>query len=71
MKVEDEKIYINKLLNVHCGLNNLKTKVDDLDVGKLKALPVGLKKLRDMVSEKIVKRVLHSKLSTKKINLEN
>lgn len=32
--MEDEKIHINKLLNFHSGLNNLKTEVDVLDVGK-------------------------------------
>ena len=35
---------INKLITVPTSLNNLKTKVDDLDVGKLKTVPVDLKK---------------------------
>ena len=39
---------INKLINVPTSLNNSKTKVDDLDVGKLKTLPVDLKKLSDV-----------------------
>ena len=36
LKAEVEKIDITKLSNVPTSLNNLKTKVDDLDVGKLK-----------------------------------
>ena len=36
LKAEIEKIDITKLSNVPTSLNNLKTKVDDLDVGKLK-----------------------------------
>ena len=36
---------INKLVNVQTGLNNLKTKVDDLDVDDLKAVLVTLKKV--------------------------
>ena len=38
-----DKLGINKLVNVPTGLNNLETKVDDLDVGKLKTVPVDLK----------------------------
>ena len=38
-----DKLGINKLVNVLTGLNNLETKVDDLDVGKLKTVPLDLK----------------------------
>ena len=38
LKVEVDKLDINKLTNVPTTLNNLKTKVDDLDVGKLKTV---------------------------------
>ena len=31
-------------MDVSTSLNNVKTKVDDLDVGKLKTVPVDLKK---------------------------
>ena len=31
-------------MNVSTSLNNVKTKADDLDVGKLKTVPVDLKK---------------------------
>ena len=36
-------------------LNNLKTKVDDLNVDKLKTVPVDLKKLSDIVSKEVLK----------------
>ena len=45
MEAEVDKLDINKLINVPTGLNNLKTKVDDLDVGILKTVPVDLKKI--------------------------
>ena len=40
LKVEIDKLDINKLVNVTTSLNNLKKKVDNLDVGKLKTVPV-------------------------------
>ena len=52
--VEDDKLDISKLLNVPPGSNNIKTKKDDLDVGKLKTVPLHLKKLSDAVSKEIV-----------------
>ena len=36
LKAQVDKLGINKLTNVPTSLNNLKTKVDDLDVGKLR-----------------------------------
>ena len=42
---------IGKLGKVSSDLNSLKRKVDDLDVDKLKTVPVGLKKLNDMVGK--------------------
>ena len=36
LKAEIDKLDINKFVNVPTSLNNLKTKVDDLVVGKLK-----------------------------------
>ena len=44
LKAEVKKLNIGKLVNVSAGLNNLKTKVDDLDVDELKTVPVKLKK---------------------------
>ena len=46
-------------------MDNLKTKVDDLDVGKLKIVPVDLKKLSDVVDNKVVKRTKLNTLKTK------
>ena len=46
-------------------MNNLKTKVEDLDVDKLKTVSVNLKKLSDTVSKNVVK-----KTKCKKINLK-
>ena len=43
-----EKLNITTFINVPTSLNNLKTKVDDLDVGKLKTVPLDLKVLSDM-----------------------
>ena len=36
-------------------MNNLKTKEDDLDVGKLKTIPVDLKKMSDLLDNEVVK----------------
>ena len=43
LKSEVRKLGICKLTNVSTSLNSLKTKVDDLDVGKLNTVPVDLK----------------------------
>ena len=43
LKAYVDKLDINKT-NVPTSLNNLKIKVDDLDVGKLKTVPVDWKK---------------------------
>ena len=51
-------------------MNNFK-KVNDLDVGTLKTLPVDLKKLSDIVSKEVVKKTVYDKLNTKVNNLEN
>ena len=55
MKAEVDKLDINKLVIVPTSLNNLKTKVLDLDVGKLKTFPVDLKIISDVVDNKVVK----------------
>ena len=51
-------------------MNNLKTKVDDLDVGKLKTVPVDLKKLSDEVDNEVVKNTKFNTLKTKVDGLE-
>ena len=50
MKDNVGKLDINKLVNLPMSSNNLKTKLDDLDVGKLKTVPVDLKKISDVKS---------------------
>ena len=49
-------------------MNNLKTKVGDLDVGKLKTVPLDLKKLSDVVDNEFLK---NTKLNTLKIKVNN
>ena len=44
------------MVNVLTSLNNLKTKVDDLDVGKLKTIHTDLKKLSNVVDNQVVKK---------------
>ena len=52
-------------------MNNLKTKVDGSDFGKLKTVDVGLKKLRDLVDNEVVKNTKFDTLRTKVNNLKN
>ena len=54
--------------NVPTSLNNLKTNVDGLHVGKLKT--VDLKKLSDAVDEKVVKKTAYNILNIKVNTLE-
>ena len=54
-KAKVDKQYMNKLTNVPTRLNNLKTKVDDFDVGKLKTVLVDMRKLRNVVESEVVK----------------
>ena len=62
------KLDINELVNVPTSLNDLKLKVDDLDVGKLKYVHVGLKKSSNVVANEVVKNrkfiTLKKKLKT-------
>ena len=58
------------MVNTLSGLNNLRTKVDDLVVNKLKTVSVVLKKLSDAVGKQIVKNAKFNKLNTKVCNLE-
>ena len=71
LKAEGDKLNLNKLNYVPTSWNNLKTKVDDLDVAKFKNIPIDIKKLNDVVDNKVVK---NTKFNTRKIkifNLEN
>ena len=60
LKTEVDKLDINKLINVPTSLNNLKTKVDDLDVGKWKFL----------IDSEVLKNPKFNTLKTKVNNLE-
>ena len=51
-------------------MKNLKTKVDDLDVGKLKTVPVDSKKLSDIVDNEVVKNIKFNTLKGKVNDLE-
>ena len=57
------------MLKVSTGLNNLKTKVDALDVGKMKTVPKDLKKISNIVDKKVVKNTKFNTLNTKVNNL--
>ena len=51
-------------------MNNLKTKVQDLDVGKLKYVPVDWEKISDVVDNEVVKDTKFNTLMTTVNNLE-
>ena len=51
-------------------MNNLKTKVDDLDFGIFKTVSVNVKKLSDVVGNEVVKNTKFNILKTKVNNLE-
>ena len=62
-KIEVDKLDINRLVNAPTTLNNLKTKVSNVDVGKLKMLPLDLKKL-NVVDKEVVKNTKFHTLKT-------
>ena len=64
MKAEVDKLDKNRVVNVPTSLNNLKTKVDDLDVGNRKTVPIDLK-LIDAVDNDAVKNKKFNTLKTK------
>ena len=55
MKTKADKLDIKKLTNVPISLNNLKTKLGDLDVAKLKTVAADLKTISDVVDYELVK----------------
>ena len=56
MKIQVDKLKLNKLGNVQTGVNNPETKTDDLDVCKSKTVPVRFTKLSDVLSKKVAKK---------------
>ena len=71
LKSEVDKLDINKLVNFPTSLNNLKTKVYDLDAAKLKTISLDLQKLSDAVDNEVIKNTKFNTLKTKGNNLEN
>ena len=65
MKTDVHKPDINKLVSVPTNWNNLKSNVDDLDVGKLKTAPADLKKLNDVVNKEVVKNTKFNTINMK------
>ena len=56
-------------------MNNLKTKADDLDFGKLKTIPVNMKKVNDVVDNEVAKNrkfnTLKAKVKSLKKNISD
>ena len=65
LKAKVNKLDINELINFVTSLNNLKTKIDDLDVAKLKTAPTDLKKLSDAVKNRAMRETKFNTLKTK------
>ena len=70
MEADVDKLDIDEPTNLATSLNNLKTKVDDLDVLEFKTVHVDLKKLSDGVDNEIVKNRKFSILKRKLNNLD-
>ena len=70
MKAEFYKLDVNKLVNVTVSLNNLKTKVDDINVDKLETVSIDLKKISDEVDNEVLENTKLNTLKTKINNLE-
>ena len=68
MKAEVDKVDLGKFVIVLTRLNNLKAIADDLDVDKLKTVPIDLKKLSNVVKNEVVR---NKKIFTLKIKVNN
>ena len=53
------------MVKVSTGLSNLKTKIDELDIGNLKTILIELKKFSDVVSREVEEKTVYDKLNTK------
>ena len=58
------------MINIPTSFNDWKTKVEDLDIGKLKTVPVDLKKLNDVVDNKVIENAKFNTLKTTVNSLE-
>ena len=70
LKAEVQKLDPNELFNISTSLNNVKTKVDDLDVAKLKTSPADFKRFSDSVDNEVVKNTKFNTLKPKVNNLK-
>ena len=68
MKAEVDKVDLGKFVIVLTSLNNLKAIADDLDVDKLKTVPIDLRKLSNVVKNEVVR---NKKIFTLKIKVNN
>ena len=71
LKAEVDMLDINMLVNIPTNLNNLKTKVGDLDVDKLTKDSVDMKNLSHVVSKEVVEMTMGNKLNMKVKNSGN
>ena len=53
---------VDKLKNMRSNLNNLRHKVDKLDIGKLGTIPTDLSKLSNLVKNDVAKKTEHYEL---------
>ena len=60
LKIEADKLDINKLKSLPNNLSSLKSKVDELDIDKLAPAPVDLSKLNNAVKNEVVKKTEYS-----------
>ena len=67
LKSDIDRLHIQKLKVVPCGLTCLKSKVDKSDIGKLESTPVDLSKLSAVEKNDVVKRTEYNEL-VKKVN---
>ena len=58
-------------LCIKANVANLKTKVDKLDIDKLKPVPTDLSKLSDVVKNDVVKKTDYNKLVIKVDNIDS
>ena len=70
LKAQTDKFDINKLVIAPTSLNNLKTNIDDLDVGKLKTVSINLNKISDAVANEVANNTKFNTLKTKLNSLE-
>ena len=58
------------MVNVPTSLDNLKTNVDELDVGKLKTDPIDFKKLKSVVDKNVVNKKWKTKVQKAKFKIK-